>query len=77
MNFTLFLNSSPTIHSILVRFKKKISFFEESVLGSKKKNKCCRYNRIQKPKVLNIEAKHTNLIGVFRIQETAQLELGL
>ena len=32
--------------------------------------------RILKPKVQNLEAKHTNLIGVFRIQETAQLELG-
>ena len=42
----------------------------------KRKNKCCRHNRIQKPKVQNLEAKHTNFIGVFRIQETAQLELG-
>ena len=42
----------------------------------KRKNKCCRHNRIQKPKVQNLEAKHTNFIGVFHIQETAQLELG-
>ena len=41
----------------------------------KRKNKCCRHNRIQKPKVQNLEAKHTNFIGVFHIQETAQLEL--
>ena len=32
--------------------------------------------RILKPNVQNLEAKHTNYIGVFRIQETAQLELG-
>ena len=45
----------------------------------KRKNICCRRNRIQKPKVQNLdmlEAKHTNFIGVFRLQETAQLELG-
>ena len=28
------------------------------------------------PKVQNLEAKHANLIGVFRIQETAQIEHG-
>ena len=27
-------------------------------------------------KVQNLEAKHTNLIGVFRIQETTQIEHG-
>ena len=32
--------------------------------------------RILKPNVQNLEAKHANLIGVFRVQETAKLELG-
>ena len=38
--------------------------------------KCYRYNRIQKPKVQNLEAKHTHLFRVFHVQEMIQLELG-
>ena len=55
-----------------------MSLPQESVLRLKKtKEKIPQIHyRILKPKVQNLEAKHTNLIGVFRIQETAQLELG-
>ena len=79
-------NSRTRIHLILEQFtndtlslsqvKKKKSFSQESVLQLRKKNKCFRYNRIQMPKVQNLEAKHTNPIGVFRIQETTQIEHG-
>ena len=55
-----------------------MSLPQESVLRLKKtKEKMPQIHyRILKPKVQNLEAKHTNLIGVFRIQERAQLELG-
>ena len=55
-----------------------MSLPQESVLRLKKtKEKMPQIHyRILKPKVQNLEAKHKNLIGVFRIQETAQLELG-
>ena len=55
-----------------------MSLPQESVLRLKKKKEKMPqiHYRILKPKVQNLEAKHTNLIGVFRIQETAQLELG-
>ena len=50
----------------------------ESVLRLKKtKEQMLQIHyRILKPKVQNLEAKHANLIGVFRVQETAKLELG-
>ena len=74
-NFTLFLYSSATIHSILCRFKKKMSFPQESVRRLKKqRNKCCRYIIAKGTKSRSKTYKPYR--PFFRIQETAQLELG-
>ena len=52
-----------------------MSFLQESVLWLKERTNVA--DTIEyKSRRSKVEAKHTNFIGVFRLQETAQLELG-